>query len=507
MLIFFDSIIDKITMYKLVLYYLFFLLAAAVGLSMFGILPYTPLAIIYSSTILTIACWIINKLIARMFQVPVNEESAYITAWILALIISPPQSGEYLNILPLLLLAAAAAMTSKYILNIGRKHIFNPAALAVALASIILGQSASWWVGTASMTAFVAFGGIIMLRKLRQFHLAFAFLSAILISTIVLTPEHTLSASLLKALLTSPLLFFAGIMLTEPLTMPSTKDGRIAFGILVGALLVPQAHFGNFSFTPELALLAGNIFGYIVSPKGKHLFMLKETVQSGQDTYDFVLESDKKFSFKPGQYMEWTLAQPKPDARGNRRYLTIASSPSENTTLLGVKFYNNPSTFKQQLLKMHPGDTILGGQLAGDFILPDDPKQKLAFIAGGIGITPFRSMAKYLADKNENRSIVLIHSNRSTEEIVYNEVFEEASKKIDLKAVYTLTDPQSAPPGWQGHTGYITKAMLSQEIPDYLEREFYISGSHRMVTDMKKLLSGIGLPKNKIKTDFFPGLG
>ena len=55
----------------------------------------------------------------------------------------------------------------------------------------------------------------------------------------------------------------------------------------------------------------------------------------------------------------------------------------------------------------------MASQLAGDFILPEDKNKKLVFIAGGIGVTPFRSMIKYLIDKNEKRDIIIFYSNRT----------------------------------------------------------------------------------------------
>ena len=81
--------------------------------------------------------------------------------------------------------------------------------------------------------------------------------------------------------------------------------------------------------TPEIALVLGNIFSYIVSPKIKAMLTLVGRVKQTPNTYDFIFESDKKFSFLPGQYLEWTLGHDNTDDRGNRRYFTIASSPTE----------------------------------------------------------------------------------------------------------------------------------------------------------------------------------
>ncbi len=135
----------------------------------------------------------------------------------------------------------------------------------------------------------------------------------------------------------------------------------------------------------------------------------------------------------------------------------------------------------------------------------EDPAEKLAFISGGIGVTPFRSMIKYLIDRGERRSIVLLYSNRTAPEIVYGDIFKQA-QSLGVKTVYTLTDAKQIPADWQGERGFVNADMITRNIPDFLQRTFYISGSHTMVTEFQKLLSGMGVPRNRVKTDFFPGL-
>src|SRR5438067_12955651 len=109
---------------------------------------------------------------------------------------------------------------------------------------------------------------------------------------------------------------------------------------------------------------------------------------------NFVFKPSHRLAFEPGQYMEVTLAHAKPDSRGNRRFFTIASSPTEDYLNLGVRFYEDSSSFKKALSRIDGRTTIIAGQVGGDFTLPPDPRQKLAFIAGRIGITPFRRMWK-----------------------------------------------------------------------------------------------------------------
>jgi len=221
---------------------------------------------------------------------------------------------------------------------------------------------------------------------------------------------------------------------------------------------------------------------------------------------DFHFAPGQTVNFSPGQYMEWTLKHPKTDSRGNRRYFTIASSPTEETLRLGVRFYQNGSSFKKALLALQQNHQIVGSQISGDFILPKDKKKKLVFIAGGIGVTPFRSMVRYLVDKNEKRSIVMFYVNKRKEEIVYDDVFNQAEKQLGIKTVFTLTDTESIPSKWQGRVGRLDAEMIKQEVPDFMERTFYLSGRHAMVVSAERVLRNLNIPKKQIKKDFFPGL-
>jgi Na+-transporting NADH:ubiquinone oxidoreductase subunit NqrB len=207
------------------------------------------------------------------------------------------------------------------------------------------------------MLPFVVIGGLLMVRKLRRTDLVVSFLAVSLItfSGFILLRGQELIPSLEKFFLTSPIIFFAFVMLTEPLTTPPTKKLRMIYGALTGFLFAPQIHIGSIFSTPELSLLVGNVFSYIVSPKKKLLLTLKQKLQLGPDIINFVFTPDTKLNFTAGQYLEWTVGHHKPDNRGNRRYFTVASSPTESELILGAKFYDPASSFKRALLAMPIG--------------------------------------------------------------------------------------------------------------------------------------------------------
>jgi ferredoxin-NADP reductase/Na+-translocating ferredoxin:NAD+ oxidoreductase RnfD subunit len=499
-----DNLLDRITMYRLLVYYLIAILLTAVGLSMVNVLSYSPAAIIISTLYLVIIAWLTDKVFSYIFNVPANSESSLITALILALLINPLSNTH--NAL-FLTAAAGLAIASKYVLAINNMHVFNPAAVAVVLTSLGPQQTASWWVGTKTLLPVVVIGGLLVARKIRHIQMVGLFVVTAIVTTMIvsLQGDGTVIDSVQKLLLHSSLFFLGFVMLTEPLTAPSAKRHQYIFAVLVGVLFSPQVHIGGFYTTPELALVLGNVYAFWVSPRYRQLLGLQEKIPTGPQTGDFVFELAKPISYKPGQYMEFTVNNSSSDSRGNRRTFTLASSPTEDNLRIGVKFYPNGSAYKNTLLHLQKGDTVAAGQLAGDFTLPNDTSKKLAFIAGGIGITPFRSMTKYMLDAGEKRDVSLLYSEKHPAAFVYKDVFDTASSRGQIAVTYAVSDDAGVPPGWNGELGTINGTMITRVMPDYLERMFYVSGPHIMVEAMTATLHSLGVPRRHIKTDHFSG--
>ena len=203
--------------------------------------------------------------------------------------------------------------------------------------------------------------------------------------------------------------------------------------------------------------------------------------------------------------MEWTIPHLNTDSRGNRRYFTLASSPTESNIRIGVKFFNNGSSFKESMLALDSNSMVSAAHLAGDFVMPNDPREKLAFIAGGIGITPYRSMIKFLLDKNQRRDIVLLYSAKHVDDLAYKSIFDRAKKELGIRVFYFLTGRNLKLREDNFIEGRINAERIKEYIPDFMERTFYISGTDSMVMDTKEYLIKIGIPKNQIKNDYFSG--
>lgn len=514
-----DRALDGITMYRLVLYVLAAYVATAAILAGFGLLPFGPLALLGSVALLIVMCWAVNTILGRVFGVPTNVESAIITALILALIIDPAQSQDGVQLLGW---AAILAMASKYILTLRKAHVFNPAAVAVVATSLALGESASWWVGTGAMLPVVLLGGWLIVRKLGDETMVASFLAAALVTVCLVSVVLRLSIAreLQQLVVVSPLFFFGSIMLTEPVTAPPTKTLKVILAALVGVLIVPQIHIGALYSTPELALLVGNVVAFAVGPRKQTVLLrLKRRSKLAPGIVEFTFKpspaasipsssrgSMQALAFVPGQYVEITLGHAHADSRGNRRFFTLASSPTEDVVRLGVRFSKPGSSFKRALLALGASGQVMAGHIAGDFTLPRDHRQKLAFIAGGIGVTPFRSMLKYLLDTKQRRDIVVLYASRTASDLVYRDVLSEAQARLGVRVAYTLTDAAAVPRDWSGYVGRVDGQMIVHAVPDFRERTFYLSGPPAMVQAHEQVLRALGVSRERIKTDAFAGL-
>lgn len=498
-----DKLLNRITMYRLTLYYLIALILIATITGFFGLTYYSAYDILASTTVVLAVCYVSNLAFSKIFNAATNVESVFITALILVLIFPVKFPHQAFALIGVSLLA----MGSKYLLTIEKRHVFNPAAIAVLMLSLLSPEhSATWWVGTPLLFIPALIGGILVVRKVQRGYMVSVFLCAYLILSAIAALMHGNSIYSLwqRGLTSSALLFFATVMLTEPLTSPSTKKMRTWYSLITAVLYAtPILRFGGLVFTPEMALIAGNIFSYIVNPKYRLLLPLLQKFQISPDTFVFDFGKIKNFKFTPGQYMEWTLPHPHPDSRGNRRYFSIASAPNENLQMT-VKFYTPSSSYKKALLALTPGQEVVASSLAGDFVLPKKHAKPLVFIAGGVGIAPFKSMIESIVQKKEQVDIIVLFANKKPADIIFADSLERA-RNFGVRTYYILTDTTSIPEGWTGLSGHITKEIISEIIPDYKLRLFYLSGPQLMVQNFKKILSQTGIKGKNIKEDFFPG--
>lgn len=202
--------------------------------------------------------------------------------------------------------------------------------------------------------------------------------------------------------------------------------------------------------------------------------------------------------FKAGQFLNACFMGKKQCCR----YLSISSSPTEKGYIEFTKKITE-SDFSKMVKEAHAGDMIKLEYPFGKFTL-DDSKAKIAFLSGGIGITPIRSICKYVVDSNLGTDMILVYSNRSINDIVFNDDFDRMREKyLKLKVAHVLCEPA---PGFKCTVGLINAQVIKNQVLDYAERKFYICGPPQMVVAMKKILSqDLGLPEENIITENFQG--
>jgi len=225
---------------------------------------------------------------------------------------------------------------------------------------------------------------------------------------------------------------------------------------------------------------------------------IKEVVQRNYNVKSFRLEIDGALDFKAGQFL---LVKLKDDPQ-LKRYLSISSSPTEKYYLEFTKKLTE-SDFSRTLDNLKAGDPVSIQYPFGKFVL-DEAFPKVAFLSGGIGITPIRSICKYAADKKLGSDIVLIYANRSLKDVIFKDDFDAMQETYPaLRVTHVLSE---ASPGFICTAGRINAGVIKHEIPDYQLRKFYLCGPPQMVEAMRSILAEeLSLPTEKIITENFQG--
>jgi ferredoxin-NADP reductase len=485
-------------MYRLVLYGLILIATVALVLSAGGVLSISFAAMATSLTVLIATSYGASRLFAWIFSTKHNRESWLITALILFFLLLPASNGKGLLAT---VIVAVLAVASKYVIAFRQRHLFNPAAIALVISGLLGLVHAGWWIGTSYLLPVVVIVGLLIVWKIRHFMMVTVAIGTGVLTTVVvaITHHYPLSEMMSLLFLSGPIIFAATIMLTEPFTTPPTKKWQLIYAALVGFLMTCQlAPF----LTPELAIVIGNVLVFIIGQKGAHVLEFVEVKAIAPRTVEVVMRPIRRFTFTPGQYLELSLPHAKVDARGMRRTFSIASGPEDEYVRFGLTVSDPGSSFKQALINLKKGDVVRSTRLGGDFTLPTNANTPLLLIAGGIGITPFRSMLDDLVRRKETRDIVLIYGARSEESLVYGELIESAKRTLKLECIPVISE---ATPSWGGEAGIITVDTISRHVPDITTRKIYISGPSLMVEGLHDQLIKSGIKRNHIVKDYFSG--
>lgn len=506
------ALIDRTGMYRTVTLALVFLVACSLVGSVVGWVPYTLSELLLSLLIVLMVGLVSNWLLALVFRVHTNHESALITSLIIFFLVIPAQLSN-VSLSFIIALVTVLAMVSKYVLVWRKQHILNPVATGAVATAVVYAMyplppgyfETAWWIGQPALFVPLALAGVVVVHKVRKWVPVLSFLGVAFIW--YLYEEWRFTGELLvgweRFWLSGPSLFLACFMLTEPFTMPPTKKVQAGYGALVGFLSQTTLFLPAIKMTPELALVLGNLAVCPFRLRRKLFLRLKERQQIADGIYEYIFEKPPGLHFEAGQYLEWMLPHRQSDSRGERRYFTIASAPTEDSVRLAVKIVSGGSSYKQQLMQLDIGETIIASQLAGDFLLPKVAGAKIGMIAGGIGITPFRSHIRSMIDTGKTHDTVLFYCANTMSEVAYQPEFAAARASMGLSVIPVIAKEEA---GETHETGYFSSEILERRTPDFRERIWYISGPPPMVNACKAALTKLGIPKNQIHTDFFPGL-
>jgi ferredoxin-NADP reductase len=231
--------------------------------------------------------------------------------------------------------------------------------------------------------------------------------------------------------------------------------------------------------------------------------VIKEKTEIARGTLLVIFDlQGEDVDFTAGQYF-WVelLDPPYDDEKGARRHITVVTSPTERG-VLGLATRIRDSAFKRSLAELPVGTEVEVEQPKGEFVLPADAERPYVFIAGGIGITVFRTMLRYIADEQLPYRVTLLYTNRDRESTAFFDELNELEQKIPgLRVVYTMTGD----PGWDGETRRIDAEFLRDHVEDVTGSTYLVAGPPPMVEGVVEELQGAGVPEDQIRPDRFSG--
>lgn len=206
----------------------------------------------------------------------------------------------------------------------------------------------------------------------------------------------------------------------------------------------------------------------------------------------------RALEYRAGQFLYATV---KIDGQDATHRFSISSSPTEPGYLEFTKRITL-SPYSQRVAAMEPGDRARLRGPGGSFVL-DDGVKHIAYVTGGIGIAPVRSMLVYMRDKGLDLDVVLLYANRTVDDILFRPELDDLARLPGIRIEHVLEDDPSR--DWGGRTGVIDRLVISNLIPDYARRLFYLSGPPGVVSTAAAYLRELGVPKAQLKKENFAG--
>lgn len=220
-------------------------------------------------------------------------------------------------------------------------------------------------------------------------------------------------------------------------------------------------------------------------------------------TVSFYFEKPLGFLYQAGQYCDWKLKTvPKSLVETGVRSFSLASSPHEPYLMITTRIRR--SAFKNTLNGMKIGQEIEIEGPKGNFVLHSNSAVPAIFLAGGIGITPFRSIVLDAVHRQLPHQIILFYSNRRVEDTPFlNEL--ASINNPHFMFIPTMTQMEKSTKVWTGHRGYINADILRKFIPNIKTPVYYIGGPPAMVESLRHMLLDLGIKTESLRTEEFTG--
>lgn len=227
-----------------------------------------------------------------------------------------------------------------------------------------------------------------------------------------------------------------------------------------------------------------------------------ETREVAKGTLLVLFEADGYPEFRPGAYF-WVELPDRGDTddKGLRRHISLATSPTDRP-LVGLATRLRDTAFKRTLASLEPGDEVEVEEPKGSFLLPEETGVPYVFVAGGIGITVFRSMLRFIRDEGLPYKVTLVYSNCDRDSAAFVDELLELERELpDLHVVLTMTDE----PAWEGETRRIDAAVLQDHLGELGGYRFLVAGPPPMAEAVVESLAAAGVPEDRVLADKFSG--
>jgi ferredoxin-NADP reductase len=508
-----DRTLGRIPMYRLLLWGLVALAVVAVLESAAGLLSVPVGALVASLVVAVAVSWVAGKALGALARVTTHTPSNLITGLLLFFLVFPSAAP-----LDLLALAGACivAAASKLLLVVGGRHVLNPAAFgAFVLGLTGLSQGVTWWVGSPPLLPFVVVLCLLVVVRVRFAGPALLFVAVA--AALQVAGQALYGATPLQALAlavgSTPIVFLAGTMLSEPFTLPPRRWQRMLEAVVVALVLVlpyfVPLSLGTLAPSPQLAVLVGNLLALALArPAAARMRFAGRRPLTATST-EFSFRPERPLQHTAGQYLELQLAHRDADRRGIRRTLTIVSPPDEPSgeVRVAVRTTDPRSSFKRALDVLPLGSPVRAATVSGAFTLPKDRSVPLLLVASGIGITPFVSQLqeelRLVEEGAHPRDVVLVDRVPSPDDIPYSDVLEASGVRVLLVTPEPETLAGVGLPEHWHVTDRFDAETLRGVLPEPGRRLGYVSGSPRFVARARRILRAAGV--RRIRTDAFAG--